>query len=212
MSLFDFHHHHSATFSGIYNLTRGQEPVNGFFSAGIHPKDGNVATESDFIWLEKMMQHPNCLALGECGLDGFIDVAAEIQLEVFEKQIEIANSYQKPLIIHCVKRFDQVIQLKKKSLVPMIIHGYNKRTTIGQELEKHDFYLSFGKSLLHNVNLQEFVSVFPTRKLFLETDDSDVDLRQVYQKVADIKKISLEELSRQIGDNLKYLKVPVKNE
>ena len=74
----------------------------------------------------------------------------------------------------------------------MVVHGFNKRKTIGNELQKHDFYLSFGKSVLQNVNLQEFVKEFPTDKLFLETDDSDFDIQLLYQKVSDLKNLKVE--------------------
>ena len=110
--------------------------------------------------------------------------------------------------IHCVRRFSRLIYFQKKAKVPMIIHGFNKRKTIGDELQKHDFYLSFGKSVLQNVNLQEFVIDFPIEKLFLETDISDFDLELLYQKVADLKNLKLEKLLLQIEKNLQIFNIP----
>ena len=102
-----------------------------------------------------------------------------------------------------------MISFQKEAKVPMIIHGFNKRKTIGDELQKHDFYLSFGKSVLQNVNLQEFVKGFPIEKLFLETDAEDFDLELLYQKVADLKSLKVEELILQIEKNLKIFNIPL---
>ncbi len=207
MTFFDFHHHHSQKTTGIYNLNVRESVPDGFFSAGIHPAFSAEVTEEQFIWLKEISKNENCLAIGECGLDGFINIDDNIQEEVFERQIELANELNKPLIIHCVKRFSQLIHFQKKAKVPMIIHGFNKRKTIGDELQKHDFYLSFGKSVLQNVNLQEFVKQFPIEKMFLETDTEDVDIKLIYQKVADLKNLKLEKLLLQIEENLKIFNI-----
>ena len=149
------------------------------------------------------------MAIGECGLDGLINIDDEIQENVFQRQIEFANEINKPLIIHSVRRFSQLISFQKEAKVPLIIHGFNKRKTIGDELQKHDFYLSFGKSVLQNVNLQEFVKQFPTEKLFLETDAEDFEIELLYQKVADLKSMKVEILVQQIEENLTIFNIPI---
>ena len=90
----------------------------------------------------------------------------------------------------------------------MIVHGFNKRKTIGDDLLKHDFYLSFGKSVLQNVNLQDFVRDFPIEKMFLETDSADFDIKDLYEKVAGIKNLKLEEFNQKIMKNLHFLNIP----
>ena len=149
------------------------------------------------------------MVIGECGLDGLLNVDDEIQGNVFQRQIEFANEINKPVIIHCVRRFSQLISFQKEAKVPLIIHGFNKRKTIGDELQKHDFYLSFGKSVLQNVNLQEFVKQFPTEKLFLETDAEDFEIELLYQKVADLKSMKVEILVQQIEENLTIFNIPI---
>ena len=89
----------------------------------------------------------------------------------------------------------------------MIVHGFNKRKTIGDELLKNDFCLSFGKSVLHNVNLQDFVNEFPTEKLFLETDSASFELEDLYLKVAELKNMEPENLKMQIIKNLKSIHI-----
>lgn len=207
MTYFDFHHHHIQRENGIYNLRFNETVPFGLFSAGIHPNDAGWNIPNQFDWLEEISKHKNCVAIGECGLDGLIDVNNSIQEDVFNRQIELANERNKPLIIHCVRRFSQLIPLKKKAKVPMIVHGFNKRKTVGEELQKHQFYLSFGKTVLHHVNLQQFVKDFPLEKLFLETDDDDFNLQELYQKVAELKGITIEELQEKIEENLKIFNI-----
>ena len=208
MNFFDFHHHQCSKTTGIYNLNIGEFPPNCFFSAGIHPNLGAEVTDNQSDWLFEVSKDKNCLAIGECGLDGLIKIDDHLQEELFKKQIDLANELNKPLIIHCVRRFAQLIHYQKRADIPMIVHGFNKRNSIGDELIKHDFYLSFGKSVLQNVNLQEFVKDFPIEKLFLETDDSDFDIEILYQKVADLKNLKMENLILQIEENLKIFNIP----
>ena len=89
----------------------------------------------------------------------------------------------------------------------MIIHGFNKKKAIADEMLKHGFYLSFGKSVLHSVSLQTIVKDFPLEKMFLETDDADFDIAELYQKVAELKEISLGKLQKQISNNLEILNI-----
>ena len=207
MIYFDFHHHISTRTTGIYNLNIGESPCKEYFSAGIHPNSSLDFKEDYFVWLTEITKHERCLAIGECGLDGLIKVDDDRQEALFVRQIELANERNIPLLIHCVRRFSQIIHLKKIAEVPMIIHGFNKRKTIGDELQKHDFYLSFGKSVLQNVNLQEFVKGFPPEKLFLETDGVDFNIELLYQKVAELKNIPVEKLQLQIQKNLKIFNI-----
>lgn len=207
MTYFDFHHHHIQKENGIYNLRFNETPPFGLFSAGIHPTDADQNIPNQFDWLEEISKHKNCVAIGECGLDGLIDINDSLQEDVFYRQIELANERNKPLIIHCVRRFSQLIHFKKKAKVPMIVHGFNKRKTVGEELQKHQFYLSFGKTVLHHVNLQQFVKNFPLEKLFLESDDADFNLQELYQKVAELKGITIEELQEKMEENLKIFNI-----
>ena len=209
MNFFDFHHHDADRKSGIYNLKFNEEIPEIFFSAGIHPKSLSDGLEKQLIWLQEISVAENCVAIGECGLDGLIDVDEELQEKAFQAQIEIANSVKKPLIIHCVKTFSQLLQFRKMSKVPMIIHGFNKRKTIGDDLLKNGLCLSFGKSVLYNVNLQDFVKHLPIEKLFLETDSADFEIKELYQKVANLKNMRLEDLSKKIKNNLQNLQIPI---
>lgn len=207
MDFFDFHHHNKGINYGIYNLGMENNPVDLWYSAGIHPQDIHVEQiENQFKWIESAAISENCFAIGECGLDSLINIDMKIQEEVFSRQIQLANEIKKPLIIHCVRKFYEVISLSKKSEQAMIIHGFNKKQNVADDLLKNNFYLSFGKAVLDHLSLQDTLKKVPLDKIFLETDNDDFDIRELYQKVSEIRKISMEQIQLQIIENLDTIK------
>ncbi|MEF9480405.1 TatD family hydrolase [Chryseobacterium sp. 1B4] len=206
MDFFDFHHHKKYIRNGIYNLEIGQMPPNFPYSIGIHPQDIDVNNIEEQFSRMKSTIFQNCFAIGECGLDSLVSVDQKIQEEVFLRQIKIANEVKKPLIIHCVRKFYEVISFKKRTEQPMIIHGFNKKRQIAEDLLSNNFYLSFGKAVLYNLSLQDILKNTPSDKIFLETDNEDFNIEELYHKVSEIKGISLEQLNEQILENLHTIK------
>lgn len=206
MEFFDFHHHKNNNLTGIYNMNYGEIPPKSLYSVGIHPQ--NIKTnllEEQFAWLQQNITD-NCFAIGECGLDALVKIDREVQENVFLRQIIISNEVKKPLIIHCVKKFYEVISFKKKAEQAMVIHGFNKKQSVAEDLLKNKFYLSFGKAVLYNLSLQNTIKTVPIEKLFLETDDADFEISELYLKVSEIKKISIEQLQIQVKENLETIK------
>ncbi len=192
MIFFNFHHHNPQISYGIYNSTPEEKISEHYFSVGIHPQNIHEQWENDLENLKIISQNPKCLAIGECGLDALVNIDENLQKKIFEAQILWANQIQKPVIIHCVKRFQE---------------GFNKKKAIADEMLKHGFYLSFGKSVLHNLSLQTSLKEIPLEKIFLETDDADFDIAELYLKTAEIKEISVEKLQEQISKNLEILNI-----
>lgn len=206
MDFFDFHHHKKNITYGIYNVDLENSPPQFPYSIGIHPQDiVKNSIDKQISWLKTNIDE-NCLAIGECGLDGLVFTDIKMQEEVFLKQIHLANEVGKPMIIHCVRKFYEVISFRKKSKQPMIIHGFNKKQSIADDLLKNNFYLSFGKAVLYNLSLQNTLKTVPPDRIFLETDNDDFSISDLYQKVAEIKGISLEDLNKQILENLETIK------
>ncbi|PKF72904.1 TatD family hydrolase [Chryseobacterium sp. PMSZPI] len=206
MEFFDFHHHKKNIRNGIYNLEIGKIPPYSPYSMGIHPQDIDFNNlEKQLDWMRSMM-FENCFAIGECGLDSLVMIDQKIQEEVFLKQIIMANEVRKPIIIHCVRKFYEVISFKKKAEQPMIIHGFNKKRRIAEDLLANNFYLSFGKAVLYNLSLQDILKNTPLDKIFLETDNDDFKIEELYLKVSEIKGISLDQLNEQILENLHIIK------
>ena len=178
------------------------------YSIGIHPwyiKEERL--ESDLKTIAGKLQLEQCMALGECGLDKRIDVPISLQIEVFEKQIALAEQYQKPLVLHLVAAFDELIEIKKrlKISVPIIIHGFSKNKQVAKQLIDNGLYLSFGKYLLQSrsfgTELKEVFQAVPNDKFFLETDTIEETLEEVYSLAADYKGMTLVEMQTQVQQN-----------
>ena len=86
MGFFDFHHHDAGKNLGIYNLKFNEIPPENCFSAGIHPDAVADDFEEKLNWLRDISAHKNCVAIGECGLDGLIDVDEKLQEKAFQAQ------------------------------------------------------------------------------------------------------------------------------
>ncbi|WP_407482356.1 TatD family hydrolase [Elizabethkingia meningoseptica] len=203
---FDFHHHHKTyEYQGVYNKSTDEDFYPGFFSVGLHPQDIGADWSVKIGDVHQAAMAQKCLSIGECGLDAYVKTTLEEQIKVFKSQINIAEELNKPLTIHCVRRFNEVIQVCKDIRIPKIIHGFNKRETIAALLLKNGFYLSFGVSLLNNLSLQNIFREIPQEMFVLETDISDIGIDTVYEKAASIRSISMEQLENIVDNNLKTI-------
>ena len=174
------------------------------YSIGIHPLyiDEN-RLESDFQILEQKLELPECLALGECGLDKRAETSFEIQQSVFERQLALAENHQKTVVIHCVAAFQELIEIKKrlKIKVPMIVHGFSKKKELAKQLIDNGFYVSFGKNLLRNPELESVFKSIPNDRFFLETDTMEEGIQDVYALAAKYKELELIELEEIVNKN-----------
>lgn len=200
MRFFNLHTHHFTNQVNVLELVNQYpnefDEAIPFFSMGIHPwkiLEENVENELEFI--ESKLTQKKCLALGECGLDKRIEVPFDLQLSVFERQLHLAEQYRKPVVIHCVAAFQEVIALKSKLKisVPLIIHGFSKNEQVAKSLLDNGFYLSFGKYLLRNPELAQVFEKIPNDKFFLETDTIEETIVQVFEKAKSIKGIHVED-------------------
>jgi TatD DNase family protein len=210
MEFFNLHTHKYSSNSLVLELVN-QYPWDfddsiPFYSIGIHPwYIEEKRLNEDFKILEEEIQKMNCLAMGECGLDKRIDIPLDMQLDVFEKQLILAEKYQKPVILHCVAAFQEIIALKKKFniTVPMIIHGFSKNEQTSKQLLENGFYLSFGKYLLKNPELEKVFKNVPDDKFFLETDTIEETIEEVYAKAAKSKKTTILQVQELVNNNFK---------
>lgn len=169
------------------------------FSCGIHP----WFIKPDYQWyrqievLEKHITSANFRAVGEAGLDKTIATDLKLQTEVFVAQIRLSEQYRKPMIIHCVRAYNEVLMIRKQLRPAMtwIIHGYNSSLEMAHQMTAHNILLSFGKTLFKpSAKALEIFQQLSDDKYFLETDDDDTPIEVVYQKAAELRKISIERL------------------
>ncbi|WP_281310051.1 TatD family hydrolase [Flavobacterium flavigenum] len=177
-----------------------------FYSIGIHPwYIVEARIDADLKIIEEKLKEFNCLAIGECGLDKRIEIPFEQQVSVFEQQLFLAEKYKKPVVIHCVAAYQEVISMKKKLniSVPMIIHGFSKNNQIANQLIKEGFYLSFGEFLLRNPDLKTVFQNIPNDRFFLETDTIEENIQDVYELASNYKGLKNQELQAVISNNYK---------
>lgn len=177
------------------------------FSIGLHPWFINELTlKQDLAEIADLARKKNCAAIGECGLDRLRGPELTIQAKVFSQQVEIANNLSKPLVIHCVRSFPELLVIKKgfKDTTPWIIHGFQGNQETVRQLLKHDIYLSLGKEK-QTGKMAKILSLIPVNRLFIETDEEQIPIAEIYSKVAYLKKISLSELKETIFSNAESL-------
>ncbi|MBE7649237.1 TatD family hydrolase [Tenacibaculum finnmarkense] len=192
----------------ILNCYPNSTDFNTPFSIGIHPWFINKNTiEDELIFIKKKLLYKNCYAIGECGLDRLSEVNYTLQIAVFKEQINLSEEFKKPLIIHCVRSFQEIIQIKKelKPRQKWLIHGFHKNSQIATDLIKNGCFLSFGKALLYSEKLQEVFFTIPLDKIFLETDDAKIDIATVYEKASRIKNTSVKKIQENIHQNFNTL-------
>jgi TatD DNase family protein len=182
---------------------------NRWFSVGLHPWFlDEDSWQNHLHQVSNFAQKPNCIAIGECGLDRLIDKDLAFQRKVFEQQLTLAYELQKPVIVHCVRAFDELLAIKKRFAkdLTLIIHGFNNKPIIAQELLKHGCYFSLGKALLKPTsNVSILIQDLPLEKLFLETDDSDLAISAIFASVSQKLGKNKEDLNQQIWYNFEQI-------
>ncbi|MDN5049063.1 TatD family hydrolase [Aliarcobacter butzleri] len=150
-----------------------------YFAVGIHPYDIDMYDENI---MEKYVNHPKCIAIGECGLDYYRlpedeeEKLANIkkQKEVFISQIEFAKKYKKPLIIHIREASNdsrQILVDYNAKEVGGVLHCFNASEHL-LPLAEHNFYFGIGGVLTFKnaKKLVEILPKIPKDKLLIETD------------------------------------------
>lgn len=205
----DIHAHHAPADGvvAIQNLLNPDTAAqflasDGFYSIGIHPRHIHPDHwQEDVAVLKTLMHHAHVLAIGEVGLDGLSDLPLAVQDDVFIAMVELSEQSKKPLIIHAVRTHHQIAMFHRNlnPSQPWIIHGFNVRDTIAKGLLNQGLYLSFGEALLkHHSPAAAAVTAIPLEFLFIESDDRQLDIRELYQHVAALRRMEVEALKENI--------------
>lgn len=170
-----------------------------WFSCGIHPWYSEDA-EPQLKFLKEVADDYRIVAIGEAGFDKLKGPSLSLQEYIFEQQINLSENLKKPLIIHCVKAWDELLHMHKKHkpVQKWIIHGYRGKPELTRQLLAHGFLFSVGDRF-NDRSLREI----PLDRLFCETDVTDITIEEVYNQVADTLDIPVEILASYIEDNVK---------
>jgi TatD DNase family protein len=143
------------------------------------------------------------IAIGEAGFDKLRGPSAELQLKVFNEQVTIAETCRKPVIIHCVKAWDELLSAQKnlKPSTPWMIHGFRGSVEMAKQLLSKGMHLSFWFDYVMRSESAGLMKSLPHNRIFLETDGADIDIRIIYEKVARDLAISVDELKLAVLSN-----------
>lgn len=180
----------------------GRSPMQSF---GLHPwylaGPDLVAAKA---WLYEHAARPETRAIGEAGLDKLTATPRSLQLEAFHICFEASEAFRKPLILHCVRAFDDILALKKqwKPAQPWIFHGFEKNPETARRLLDAGCFLSFGAALFRpNSHTPDALRQTPADRFFLETDDSDHAIEAVYERAGTIRDMAPADLQVQVQQN-----------
>ena len=140
----------------------------GLYSVGIHPWWTLDDLEALWRGFEYWANHPQVVAIGECGLDKLRGADVALQRMMFERQLLRADQLQKPVTIHCVKAFDLLLSVRK-TMCPKVqwtVHGFRGKPDLARQLLSAGFNLSYGT----RYNAESF-ALTPIERRYRETDE-----------------------------------------
>ena len=219
MHFIDIHTHHPPTshpedMSIIsIDIRKPFTPCSLWYSVGVHPwyidYNDPATTTSLFEKVRTYAQLQEVVAIGETGLDKLTAKSAndyQLQKALFASHAHLAEEVAKPLIIHCVRAWDDILHIRQstKPTIPWIIHGFKGKEPLARQLLDAGLYLSFG---LHYDKASLNVA-WSRHHLLAETDDSQANIRDIYRQIANDLHISEQLLKK----NYYLCKILTKNE
>jgi len=212
----NIHDHGADPLNGVFTIDNIMVHENRYpaeipgiaYSCGAHP--WNITKDNLDIMIRKVKEyasHPHVIAIGEAGFDRLRGADETLQEKAFIEQVEISEEMRKPLFIHCVKAWDELMGSHKKIQPQMkwIIHGFRGKTKLAEQLLGKGFYLSPWVEWVITPESTETIKSIPLNRLFLETDGFDIGIEPVYRVVAEHLQIDLQVLKKQLWENFHAL-------
>lgn len=192
-----------------------------YAAVGVHAHEAEDASESDLKAIEKLYKNEKVVAVGEIGLDYHYDFSPrERQLEVFERQLALANKLDLPVIVHDREAHEDTMNLLKKYKPKGVVHCFSGSTEMAKEVVKLGMYIGIGGAVTFKNAKKpvEVVEYLPFDRLVLETDapymtpvpfrgqrcDSS-HIAYTAEKIAEIKQIDTQNLIDICNENTKKL-------
>lgn len=194
MNILDVHTHNPEASDAIISCNPWEfMPQEGkYYSVGIHPWDSADIDDEKIDSLRTAASHEAVIAIGECGIDALRGAPIEYQAALAQLHAELAESLGKPLILHCVRTGNYIINLHRRirPLQPWIIHGFRGTSGLATSLLAcQGIYLSFGERF----NPQA-LDATPVSRLLVETDASSASIAEIAARIAAHKRCSVQDL------------------
>ncbi len=210
--------------SSVKNLSEKYEKI--YFSTGLHPHEAKLYNDKIENKLIEYLKHPKCLALGEIGLDFFKNYSPkEKQIEVFNKQLDIAEKLNKKIVVHIRDSHKEAKAFLKKRNLKGIIHCFSGNLEDAKEYIDMGYLISIPGTITYksSTNLINVLKTIPLDYILTETDapflapepyrgkrNEPSYIIHTLQKIADIKNITIEDTARTIYVNtMKFFELPI---
>lgn len=207
-----------SSFETVLDIANKYEEV--YCALGIHPTEAQGVNEEDFMKIIELAQNKKVVAIGECGLDYYWDKTyIKEQKEVFLKQIEIAKTLKKPLLVHDREAHKDTYDLLTQNTngdIPVIMHCFSGSLEFAKECIKKGFYIALGGvvTFKNAKKMQEVAKEIPLESLLLETDapyltpepyrgkqNEPAYTKFIAEKIAELRGLSLEEIAEETTKN-----------
>lgn len=179
------------------------------FSLGVHPWRADVSQtelQEAFSRIEQCVNVDGFVAIGECGLDWVSQVARAAQMSVFEQQIELAHRLTVPVVLHCVRAFEEVMQtLRVRKIRRAVFHSFVGSPQQAERVVREGYFCSFSPRSLASPRTREVIKAIAPSVMLVERDECECSIEEVYEAVATLRKCSVEELREIVFDNYKRL-------
>jgi len=165
---------------GVVVAANSEKPADlqQYYSIELHPwhlNEDSIATFESVV--NQFRDDPHFVAIGECGLDGLCATPLDLQLAAFRCALQLAHSLHKPVIIHCVKLWNELIKEVNLSNLSNpsnpsnlsnlhIVHGFRKGPQLARQLIDAGFSISIGRH--YNPDI---LPLIPPHRLYHETDE-----------------------------------------
>ena len=209
----DFHcHSYSENYIDVLEIVStdpSRNVADGLHTIGFHPWwHLDPLQDEEISHLKKhILANKTCLAVGECGLDKFQGADLDLQIHNFELQIQLANALRLPLIVHCVRKYDSILQLfKKHAQTTWVIHGFKRDLDLATKMVDQGIRLSVAPHENMTPVFETCLKSLPLEMIHLETDsDRRTSIQERYQILADLRQDPVDEIRLKMYDNTKSL-------
>ena len=184
---------------------------NMYGAIGIHPEEVDNYSLNDIKFIEKNLNNKKVVAIGEIGLDyHYSKENKEKQIKLFELQLDIANKYKFPVIIHSRDATEDTINILRKYNIKGVIHSFSGSLETAKIYIKMGFLLGInGVVTFKNCNLKDILVNIGLNNIILETDspyltpvpyrgkqNNPSHILDIAKYISEIFNVSLEEVSK----------------
>jgi TatD DNase family protein len=193
--------------------------TNIFAAVGFHPHDATKADEESLLELERMLEHPKVVAIGEVGLDFYRNISPpDVQKKLLKLFLGWSLEKNYPLIIHTREADEEIINIireKSRTGWSGVFHCFSGDAKMAEKVLEMGFYISFtGNITFKNSLSRDVMKSVPLDKLLIETDspflapvphrgrrNEPAYVNQVAQKVAEVKGLSVDKVAKETTKN-----------